>query len=52
MREYNQQYSEVDKMTMEDCMFFMCLAQARAQYEEQEIERAKNAAKNRKKGRF
>jgi len=50
MREYHQQYSEIEKMTMDDCMFFMCLEEARNVYEKQEMEKAQQKAKNGMRG--
>jgi len=45
MEHYHQPYSEIDEIRLDDCMFFMCLKEAKSDYEQQLIDEANRKAK-------
>jgi hypothetical protein len=47
MEHYNQQYSEIDNIRMDDCMFLMSLKEAADDYQQQLMEEAKRKAQSR-----
>jgi len=47
MEHYHQPYSEIDNIRLDDCMFFMCLKEAKDDYEKQLMDAAKREIKSR-----